>query len=50
MIRGDKGWDAEARTRSMKSEKCPFNLCIQRLDHFYDVQYITLLIYALKQT
>ena len=32
MIRGDKGWNAEARTRSMESEKKPFQSVPRRLD------------------
>ena len=35
MIREDKGRN-EARTRSKRSEKRLFNLCMQRLDHFHD--------------
>ena len=38
----DKAGRNEARTRSKKSEKHPFNLCIQRLDHFDDAHYLTL--------
>ena len=42
MIRKDKGRN-EARTRSKKSEKRLFNLCIQRLNHFEEAYQITLL-------
>ena len=41
MIGEDKAGRNEARTRSKKSEKRPFNLCIQRLDHFDDAHDIT---------
>ena len=41
MIREDKNGN-EARTRSKTSKKRPFNLCIQRLDHFDDAHYINL--------
>ena len=41
MIREDKNGN-EARTRSKTSKKRPFNLCIQRRDHFDDAHYINL--------